>query len=161
MNKMRRYFFLDTGLLLLLVVNLSTLGGGRAGTSFGAELRNHLHAISGIGLMFASLVHITLHLPWFRAVVTGKAKGRIKLIMYSMVAVFFLLAFLSAPAADVSTAAGRFHEWTGALAVAGMVIHSLKHLRWMVSAGRIILAGRPDDASAAIVVTRSISGHAK
>ena len=150
MVKMRRYFFLNMGLWLLLVVNLSTLGGSRAGTSFSAELRSHLHVLSGIGLVLACLVHITLHLSWFRAVVTGKVKGRIKLLMYSLVSVFFLLACLSGPAADASTAAGRFHAWAGSLAIVGMIIHSLKHARWMVSAGKKILTGRRDVPGAAI-----------
>jgi len=147
---MRRNFILDTGLIILLVVNLSTLGGGGSGSSFGAELRGHLHMISGVGLMLACLVHILLHIPWFRAVISGKAKGRIKLFMYSMVSSFFLLAFITGVSADTSTAAMRFHATTGLLVVFGLIHHILKHTRWIVFAGKKIIAGRRDDASAAI-----------
>jgi len=150
MNKMTRNFFLDIGLFMLLVVNLSTLGGNRSGSAFGAELESHLHIISGTLLMLASLVHIALHFPWFRAVVSGKAKGRIKLFMYSMVSIFALLAFISGFSVDTSTAAGRFHEMTGSLFMVGLTIHSIKHARWMVFAGKKIITGRRDDASEAI-----------
>ena len=151
MNKMTPNFFLDTGLMMLLVVNLSTLGGGGSGLTFGAELRSQLHVISGTGLILASLVHITLHIPWFRAVVSGKAKGRIKLFMYSMVFIFALLAFLSGHSADTSNAARRFHEMTGSLFIMGLIIHSIKHTRWMVFAGKKIIAGRQENISTTIL----------
>jgi hypothetical protein len=150
MNKMTRNFILDIGLLMLLVVNLSTLGGGGSRSSFGVELKSHLHIISGTGLILVSLVHIALHIPWFRAVVTGKAKGQIKLVMYCMVTSFFLLAFISGLFADTSIAAGRFHRLTGSLVVVGLAHHILKHARWMVFAGKKIIAGRQDNAGTTI-----------
>jgi hypothetical protein len=150
MNRMKRNFFMDISLVTLLVVNLITLGGGESGSSPGAELRSHLHAISGIGLMLVSLVHIILHIPWFRAVMGGKVKGRIKLLMYGMVSTFILLAFLSGPAADASATAGRFHEFTGSLALVGMAVHSVKHARWMGSAGKKIITGGQDKVSTTV-----------
>jgi len=151
MTKMTRNFILDIGLMMLLVVNLSTLGGGGSGSSFGAELRSHLHVISGIGLIFASLFHIMLHIPWFRAVVSGKVKGRIKLFMYSMVFIFALLTVLSGHSAGTSNVARRFHEMTGSLFMMGLTIHSIKHARWMVFAGKKIIAGRRGNASTTIL----------
>ena len=150
MNQLRRNFALDGGLVVLLVVNLFTHEGGGAGSSFGAELMGHLHIVTGIGLMLASLVHIVLHLPWFRAVVTGKVNGRIKLFMYSMVTAFFILAFFTGLAADASTAAFRLHGLAGSLVVVGLTIHIIKHARWMVFAGKKLITRRREDTSSAI-----------
>ena len=150
MNRMRRNFFMDIGLVMLLLVNLITLGGGESGSSPGVELRSHLHAISGIGLMLAALAHIILHIPWFRAVMSGKVKGRVKLMMYGMVSTFILLAFISGPAADASVRAARFHSLAGSLALVGMVVHIVKHSRWMVSAGKKIITGGQDKASTTV-----------
>jgi len=147
MNKMTRNYILDIGLFMLLLVNLSSLGRGGVGSSFGAELKSHLHIVSGTGLILASLVHIILHVPWFRAVVTGKVKGRNKLFMSSMVSIFALLAFISGLSADTSTAASQFHEMTGSLALVGLTIHSIKHARWMVFAGKKIFTSKLDNVS--------------
>ncbi len=151
MLKMKRNFFMALSLFTLLLVNLITLGGGDPRTSFGSELRGHLHAISGIGLMLVALVHIILHISWFRAVINGKAKGRPKLFMYGMVSIFILLAFISGLVADGFIRVGRFHAFTGTITLLGMVIHSLKHTRWMVFAGKKILAGEKGKASSTTI----------
>jgi hypothetical protein len=151
MQKMTRNFSLDISLIMLLVVNLFTLGGGRSGSSFDAELMSHMHVISGTALILVSLVHITLHAPWFRAVVSGKAKGRIKLFMYSMVFIFALLAFLSGHSADSSSVARQFHEITGSLFILGLTVHIIRHARWMVFVGKKIFAGRQDNANTSIL----------
>ncbi len=146
---MRRNFWIDISLVILLVVNVVTVAGGEAGTNFSAPLRSHLHAISGTGLMLIGLFHIILHIPWFRAVVNGKVKGRIKLFMYGMVSTFIMLGFISGIITNASVGIERFHETIGSLALVGLAIHSIKHVRWMILSGKKIFAARPEETSVA------------
>ena len=147
MNKALRNFWLDVSLLVLLGVNLATFGGARSGSSVAdLNLAGHLHIITGILLMLGCLVHIGLHWRWFQAVLTGKAKGRIKLFMNSMVVVFLLLAGLSGHAAASSLRASRFHSLTGSLALLGLFIHSVKHSRWMANVVKRLIANRQENA---------------
>jgi hypothetical protein len=147
MNKVLRNFWLDVFLLVLLGVNLATFGGVRSGSSAAdLNLAGHLHIFTGILLLIGCLVHIGLHWRWFQAVLTGKAKGRIKLFMNCLVMVFLLLAGMSGPTADASTTASRLHSLTGSLALLGLFIHSVKHTRWMASVVKILIAGRQENA---------------
>lgn len=148
MTKTLRNFWLDIALFALLGVNLATLGEAQAATSAAdLSLGGHVHVFSGIFLTLICLVHIGLHWQWFRAVLTGKAQGGIKLFMNSMVTVFMLLAGASGHAALTSTAASRFHGLTGSLALVGLFIHSVKHLRWMASVTKKIIPGRRGNIS--------------
>jgi hypothetical protein len=142
MNKTFRNFWLDAFLFVLLSLNLIAVivmpplvEGVHPGVAW------HVHAITGILMAFGCLVHIGLHWPWFQAVLTGKAKGRIKLVMNSMVAVTLLLAGLSGDAALGSAAAGSFHSLTGSIALLGLFIHGVKHMRWMASTGKRLTTG--------------------
>jgi len=148
MNKVFRNFWLDVALFALLGVNLAAFGGVRSGSSAAdLNLTGHLHIFTGILLLIGCLVHIGLHWRWFQAVLTGKAKGRIKLFMNSMVVVFLLLAGLSGHAAASSMRASRFHSLTGSLALLGLFIHSVKHSRWMANVVKRLIAGRQENAN--------------
>lgn len=140
MNKTLRNFWLDVFLFLLLGFNISAvmtmppqLYGVHAGLAW------HIHAVTGILMTLGCLIHIGLHWQWFRAVITGKARGRIKLVMNSIVTLMVLLAGLSGHAALVSPAASHFHSLTGSLALIGLFIHGIKHMRWMALTGKRLI----------------------
>lgn len=138
MNKTLRNFWLDIALFLLLAFNIAATQVARPET---ANVHNglHVHVIISILLTLGCLVHIGLHWQWFQAVLTGKAKGKIKLVMNSMVTILLLLASLSGHGAVTSTAASNFHSFTGSMALIGLFIHGIKHIRWMVlTAKRLI-----------------------
>ena len=141
MNKVLRNYWLDIALFVLLGVNAASLGGAQSGTLPGQpNVAWHAHVISGILLALACVVHIGLHGQWFQAVFTGKAGGRIKLGMNSMVMSMTVLAGVSGHAAITSASASRFHELTGAIALLGLFIHAVKHLRWLAAATRKLIA---------------------
>jgi hypothetical protein len=134
MNKTFRNFWLDMFLFLLLSINITasiTMDVQVEGVHPGAAW--HIHAVTGILMMLGCLIHIGLHWRWFQAVLTGKAKGKIKLAMNSMVTIMMLLAGLSGHEALSSTTAGHFHSFTGSMALIGLSIHGIKHTRWVAS----------------------------
>jgi hypothetical protein len=142
MKKAIRNFWLDLGLFALLVLNVATLAGprpDRAATAIG--FGNQVHIVTGVILALACLAHIVLHWGWFRAVLSGKAPGKVKLFMNGMVSLFLLLAAVSGPAALDSLRADRFHSLFGSLALIGLFIHSVKHLRWMAAMGKKLVNG--------------------
>jgi hypothetical protein len=143
MNKTLCNYRLDMALFVLLVVNAAALGATRR-TASAADLSlgGHVHAISGALLALACLVHIRLHWDWLRAVLAGRVRGRIKLFMNGMVTLALLLAGLSGQAALHSAAGDRFHALAGAIALLGLTVHAVKHLRWMASAAKnLVMAG--------------------
>jgi len=143
MNKTLRNFWLDVALCLLLGLDVAAISVTRPEIA-GGHTGLHAHVIISIFLTLGCLVHTGLHWQWFRAVLTGKAKGKIKLVMISMVAVMMLLAGLSGHAALTSAAASNFHSFTGSMALIGLFIHGVKHTRWMASmAKRLITLGQP------------------
>lgn len=132
MNKTLRNFWLDILLFLLLGFNIvATLAihPQEEGALPGAAV--HIHAISGMLMTLGCLVHAGLHWQWVKAVLIGKAKGRIKLFMILVVTVMMLLAGLSGPGAHVSEAVAGFHSFTGSMALIGLFLHGVKHIRWM------------------------------
>lgn len=144
MNGTFRNFWLDIFLFLLLGADIALVGlphrTSAAGIQPGSDW--HLHAVISILLTLGCLLHILLHWRWFLAVLTGKAKGRMKLIMNSMVAIMLLLAGLSGPTAHLSAAAGNFHDVTGILALLGMSVHGIKHIGWMILTARRLTGGQ-------------------
>jgi hypothetical protein len=78
---------------------------------------------------------------------TGKVKGKIKLVMNSMVILLILLAGVSGPLAHASSQASRFHSAIGSIAILGLFIHAVKHLRWMASVTKKLIPGRQENAS--------------
>jgi hypothetical protein len=143
MNKTLRNFWLDIALYLLLGANIAlvnltpqTIVGAHPGPGW------HVHAILGIGMTVGCLVHIVWHWQWIKAVLTGKAKGKIKLGMISMVTIMMVLAGLSGHEVMTSTAPGGFHSFTGSMALIGLFIHGVKHIRWMaMTSKRLITHG--------------------
>jgi hypothetical protein len=131
---------LDVALFLLLGLDIATISVTRPETT-GVHTGLHVHVIIGILLTIGCLVHIGLHWQWFQAVLTGKAKGKIKLVMNSMVTIMILLAGLSGHEALTSTAASNFHSFTGSMALIGLSIHSIKHMRWMASVTKRLITG--------------------
>jgi hypothetical protein len=132
MNKTIRNFWIDIILFLLLGVDIALVaftGRESAGTHPGFGW--HLHTVISVLLTFGSLLHIALHWQWFQAVLSGKAKGRMKLIMNSLVVIAMLLAGLSGHEVLASNTAGRLHSLTGYFALIGMSVHAIKHTRWM------------------------------
>ena len=138
MNKRIRNYLLDMALFLLLGVNIVSLARPRAESLSGTS---PAHIISSILLTLACLVHIVWHWGWFRAVLTGKVKGKIKLSMNSMVTVMILLAGFSGFVAQASSAMDSFHTAVGSVALLGLFIHSVKHLHWMISTTKRLITG--------------------
>ena len=148
MNKALRNYWLDMALFVLLGVNAASLGGaGSGGTAGQPNPAWHVHVISGLLLALACVIHTGLHWGWFRAVVTGKASGRIKLVMNSMVVVMMVAAGASGHMATHSLVTRRFHDLTGAIALLGLFIHVVKHLRWMAAMTKKLVIGRQNGAS--------------
>ena len=139
-QKTLRNFWLDMALFLLLGLDIAAINITRletAGEQHGFGL--HAHVIISILLTLGCLMHIVMHWQWFRAVLTGKAKGKIKLSMNSMVTIMLLLAGLSGHEALTSIAASNFHSFTGSMALIGLSIHGIKHIRWIyLTAKRLI-----------------------
>ena len=138
MSKTIRNYCLDVALFLLLGVNVASLVLTHNDPSAGIS---PAHIASGALLVLLSLVHICMHWRWFRAVLSGKAKGKIKVMMDSLVTILLLLAGLSGPLAAHSTAASQLHNLSGSLALLGLLIHSVKHLSWMAAMTRKLFAG--------------------
>jgi hypothetical protein len=147
MNKTLRNFWLDVLLYLLLGFNIAAaLAIGPQGESALPGTAVHIHAISGMLLTLGSLVHIGMHWRWIIAVLTGKAKGKVKLIMLGMVTIMLLLAGLSGPGAHVSDSVAHFHSLTGSIALIGLLIHGIKRMLWMaITAKRLITHGRHEN----------------
>ncbi|MEW6402419.1 MAG: hypothetical protein AB1649_11515 [Chloroflexota bacterium] len=137
MNKRTlRNFWLAIALFLLLGSNIVVINTTRPWTT-DSHTGLHVHVILSILLALGCLIHIGLHWQWYPAVLSGKAQGRVKLVMTGMVAVMMLLAGLSGH--EALTFAGRFHSFTGSMALIGLSIHGIKHIRWMaVTAKRLI-----------------------
>lgn len=138
MTKWIRNFLMDAALFLLLGANLMALRGRQAGLPEGTSTG---HIIASLALAAACLVHIVWHWGWFQAVLAGKARGKIKLGMYTMVAGMACLAVASGVFALGAGGTGGFHNAVGFVAMLGMVIHSVKHLPWVVAATRRLAGG--------------------
>jgi len=138
MNKIIRNYLMDIALFLLLGINIASLAGRQAESSSGASTA---HIVSSVLLTLGCLVHIVWHLGWFRAVLTGKVKGKIKLGMNSMVTVMILLAAITGPVVQTSSAMGEFHKAVGSVALLGLFIHSVKHLYWMIFTTKRLIIG--------------------
>ncbi len=137
MNKTFRNFWIDILLFLLLGLDIASISLARrapAGIHFGFGW--HIHAFVSILLTLGCFVHTLLHWRWFIAVLTGKAKGRIKLIMNSLIVVAMLIANLSGHAILATDTASRLHNLTGTFALIGLFVHAIKHARWMVMTAR-------------------------
>ncbi|MBN2115786.1 MAG: hypothetical protein JW730_04405 [Anaerolineales bacterium] len=143
MNKTSRNFWIDITLFLLLGIDIALVGFPRreaAGIHPGFAW--HAHAIISILLTLGCLVHAASHWRWFQAVLTGKAKGRMKLIMNGAVVITMLLANVSGHTVLESGAASRLHSLTGYFALIGLVVHAVKRIHWMAgTAKRFITAG--------------------
>ena len=144
MNKTLRNFWLNIALYLLLGANIA-LVNLTPQTNMGAHpgIGWHIHALIGILLTVSCLVHIVWHWPWIHAVLTGKAKGRIKLGMTTMVTAMMMLAALSGHEAMTSTAVSGFHSLTGSMALIGLFIHGVKHIRWMAMVSKRLIINGP------------------
>ena len=141
MNKTLRNFWLDVILYVLLGANIALVNltpqnipGIHPGFSW------HIHALLGILMAVGCLVHIVWHWQWCRAVLTGKAKGKIKLGMISMVTILMVLASLSGPDLLTFASPSNFHSFTGSMALIGLFIHGVKHVRWMAMMSRRLIS---------------------
>lgn len=143
MKNTLRNFWIDILLFLLLGMDIALVSLARR-TPGGAHLGAawHIHVLVSILMSFVCLVHIILHWRWFQAVLTGKAKGRVKLIMNSLVILAMMIANLSGHALLESGAAGTLHRLTGYFALLGLFVHAVKHTRWMAMTARR-LTGEP------------------
>lgn len=137
MEKTLRNFRLDILLYLLLGLDIALVNlSPRAATGAQPGFLWHLHGVVSILLALGCLAHIALHWQWFQAALSGKIKGRMPLIMNSLIAIMLLLATLSGHEAN------GFHNVTGFTALLGMTLHGLKHTRWMFLTARK-LSGSP------------------
>ncbi len=137
MNKVLRNFWIDILLFVLLSLDIASIGlARRAPTGIHFGFGWHIHALISILLTLCCFVHTLLHWQWFAAVLTGKAKGRVKLIMSSLIVVAMLIANLSGHAILATDTASRLHSLTGIFALIGLFVHAIKHTRWMVMTAR-------------------------
>ena len=142
MNKTLRNFWLDITLYLLLGINIALVSlTPQASAGAHPGIGWHIHALLSILLTVACLLHIIWHGPWIYAVLTGKAKGRIKLGMITMVTGMMLLASMSGHEAMTSSAASNVHSFTGSMALIGLFIHGVKHIRWMAMVSKRLVTG--------------------
>lgn len=142
MNKMLRNFWLDVLLFLLLGLDLALVGlTPRQSMGLHPSLGWHIHILISILLGLGCLVHVIWHRTWFQAVLAGKAKGKVKLVMNSLVILMILLASLSGHEAVASYAANRLHGLTGYLGLIGMVVHGLRHTPWMAMVTKRLVTG--------------------
>src|SRR5512136_1520443 len=132
MNKALHNFWIDIILFLLLGMDIALViftrrepQGVRPGLAW------HAHAALSTLLTLGCLVHILMHWRWFVAVLTGKAKGRMKLIMNSLVILTMVIANVSGHAVLASSAVSMLHSLTGAFAMIGLFVHGIKHTRWI------------------------------
>ena len=143
MNKSFHNFWIDILLFLLLGIDIALVSFLRQTPSgYHPGIGWHIHAVISILLSLGCLVHVVLHLRWYQAVLTGKAKGKTKLIMQSLVVIVMLLANLSGHAVLASDTAGRLHSMTGILALLGMFIHGIRHMRWIVLTAKRLTGGQ-------------------
>jgi hypothetical protein len=134
MNRTIRNFWLDVVLYLLLSINLiEVMVNQRQTISIHPGIAWHIHALTSALLAAGSILHMIWHWQWLYAVLTGKAKGRVKLAMILMVTIFMILASLSGHGEMHSPAVSEFHNLTGSMAMIGLFIHGVKHSRWMIS----------------------------
>ncbi len=145
MNKTLRNFWIDIILFVLLALDIALVClSPRTPTGIHPGFGWHAHAFISILLTCVCLIHVVLHWRWFLAVLNGKAKGRVKLIMNSLVVIAMVLADLSGHALLESNAASRLHSLTGTFALIGLFVHAVKHTRWMVmTAKRLVREPRP------------------
>lgn len=142
MNKTLRSFWLDLSLFLLLGTDIALVSLSRrtpAGIHPGFGW--HAHVLISILLTLACLIHIALHWRWFQAVLTGKARGKTKLIMISIVTVVMLLADLSGHGAVVSSGASGLHSLTGYTALVGLSVHAIRRAHWMAMITKRLITG--------------------
>lgn len=142
MNKALRNFLLNIILYLLVVANIAlvtlspeTTEGSHPGPGW------HLHAILGILMTVGCLLHTVWHWRWFQAVLMGKAKGKVRLVMISMITAMLLLAGLSGHGAMTSTSGSAVHSFTGSLALIGLFVHGIKRIRWMAMTAKRLATG--------------------
>jgi len=137
-KKTLRSFWLNAALFLLLGMDIAMVKITGSETT-GVHTGLHIHVFVNGLLVIGCLIHIGMHWRWYKAVLSGKAKGKTKLIMTGFVTIMMLLAGLSGHAALSSTAASSFHSFTGSMALIGLSIHGIKHLRWMVLTGKRLM----------------------
>ena len=145
MNKTLRNFWIDIILFVLLGLDIASVClTPRTPAGIHPGFGWHVHVIISILLTVTCLVHVALHWRWILGVLSGKAKGRVKLIMNSLVVIAMVLADLSGHAALASDAASRLHSLMGSFALIGLFVHTVKHTRWMVlTAKRLVNEPRP------------------
>jgi uncharacterized membrane-anchored protein len=132
MNVLKRNFWLDLGLYVLVGLNLATT------LTSGSHAADAVHLITGILLTVGIGTHMYFHRAWFSGIFTPKNTGRMRIrcLMISMVATFFILAGItgSLSAHIPSGQLSSFHMWVGWMALLGLCVHAIKHVRWMPSA---------------------------
>jgi len=144
MNKTLRNFWLDLSLFLLLGTDIALISlSRRAPAGIHPGFGWHVHVLISILLTLACLIHIILHWRWFQAVLTGKARGKTKLIMISIVTIVMLLADLSGHGAVVSSGASGLHSLTGYTALVGLSVHAIRRAHWMAMVAKRLLMGGP------------------
>ncbi|MBN1146585.1 MAG: hypothetical protein JXA78_04975 [Anaerolineales bacterium] len=145
MSKMKRNFWLDVVLFLLLLVNFGSLAGagGEGELSPGAvDAWSGIHTLSGALLMLGVGLHVALHRQWFSAVLTGRAKGAPKLFANLLTLGLALFSGLAGFAAGWSPGpAAEVHRLTGLLAGLSMLVHAVMHWRWMFACSKRYLGG--------------------
>ncbi len=147
MNKTLRNFWIDIILFLLLGLDIASVSlTPRLPAGIHPGLGWHVHAFISILLTFVCLVHVALHWRWLLAVLSGKAKGRGKLIMNSIVIIAMLIANVSGHEILISSIASRLHNLTGGFALLGLFVHAVRHTRWMAMVAKRFISDSTESA---------------
>jgi hypothetical protein len=133
MNRTIRNFRLDLFLYVLLGMNIILINLNRRG-HFGFGW--HIHGAIGTLLTLGCLIHIALHWRCFHAVLTGKAKGKGKFMMHSLITLMLVLASIS------GHEAGGFHHVAGTIALIGLSAHGIRNSRWMILTAKRLSGGQ-------------------
>ena len=142
MNKIIRNYILNIFLFLLLGIDIALVAFlERQPAGAHPSLGWHVHIFISILLTFGCLLHIGLHWRWYYAVLTGKAKGRMKLITGSLVIILVLLADLSGHTVLTFGPTNRLHSMSGYFALIGMSVHAISRIPWMASVTRRLVHG--------------------
>lgn len=156
MKTTTRNFWTDLVLLVFYCLTIALLfTGGSNPTAAERAAMQHAHAFSGIVLILSSFVHIWQHRQWIGAAATGRLHGkRVKLLMYCLAAVLMVLAFFTGDAGMRLEHVPGWHSAVGYILLAGLFVHIVKHVRWMVTTAKRLVV--PDRSREVVRVPQGI-----
>jgi hypothetical protein len=115
-------------LVVLLCAAIFSLSGPQSDHRL--DIRTWVHAVLGVLLTLAVLVHIALHRRWFKPVLALRAKRStiVKSAVFGCITLVMLLAFFSEFIEIASPSVNVLHHVSGLLALLGLPAHTIKRL---------------------------------